>query len=192
MRGLSVSMILYSLVCEQRHTFESWFSNSTAYDRTAEAGALSCPECGSSQVSKALTAPYVSKRGHLRGRDERTDTDDLAKGKGCEASVERSGGMPDLASEGSGPEVSKGSDQESTSILTDADRARRQALGRARRFVQDHCDYVGGNFAEEARKIHYGETTFRPIYGEASLQESQKLQEEGISFLCLPLSKENA
>lgn len=55
-----------------------------------------------------------------------------------------------------------------------------------REHLQKNADDVGKNFPEEARKIHYGETEERNIYGEASLDEAKALQEEGIPALPLP------
>ena len=54
------------------------------------------------------------------------------------------------------------------------------------RSVETHCDYVGGGFPEEARKIHYGETDPRPIYGEASSQQARELKEEGVEIAAIP------
>jgi hypothetical protein len=71
--------------------------------------------------------------------------------------------------------------------LQAADPARmRQALTELRRQVEAHCDYVGPRFAEEARRIHYGETDPRGIYGEASREESRALADEGIRFGQIP------
>jgi len=61
-----------------------------------------------------------------------------------------------------------------------------QALAAMREQVEKNCDYVGPQFAEEARKIHYGETGARNIYGEATKQEAEALQEEGVEFGQLP------
>ncbi len=55
-------MIRYALVCGRGHSFEAWFGSSHAYDEQAEAHAVACPDCGSTQVSKAPMAPYVAKR----------------------------------------------------------------------------------------------------------------------------------
>lgn len=52
--------------------------------------------------------------------------------------------------------------------------------------VEENCDYVGPAFAEEARRIHYGETEPRGIYGETSDQEAEALDEEGIEFAKIP------
>jgi hypothetical protein len=62
----------------------------------------------------------------------------------------------------------------------------RSALVDLRRQVESHCDYVGPQFAEEARRIHYGESDPHGIYGEASAEESRELAEEGIKFGRIP------
>ena len=55
-----------------------------------------------------------------------------------------------------------------------------------RQHVEANCDYVGDKFAEEARRIHYGETDKHNIYGEASSEESESLRDEGIEFGAIP------
>ena len=62
----------------------------------------------------------------------------------------------------------------------------RAALSELRRQVEANCDYVGNRFAEEARRIHYGEVHSRGIYGEASEEESRELTDEGISIRRIP------
>lgn len=62
----------------------------------------------------------------------------------------------------------------------------RRVLGELRRQVEDKCDYVGAGFPEEARKIHYGETPARPIYGEASSDQASELRDEGIEIASIP------
>ena len=59
-------MIRYALQCEARHGFESWFSNSAAFDRQAARGLVTCPLCGSAKVEKAIMTPAVGAGG---GRD---------------------------------------------------------------------------------------------------------------------------
>ena len=59
-------------------------------------------------------------------------------------------------------------------------------LRELRRKVEETCDYVGGEFAEEARKIHYGEEDPRNIYGETSDQQAKELHEEGVTFNRIP------
>lgn len=68
----------------------------------------------------------------------------------------------------------------------------RQFATGLRKYVQENADYVGANFAEEARKIHYGETPGRHIYGEATPREARELTEEGVDVAPLPLDPEGA
>lgn len=68
----------------------------------------------------------------------------------------------------------------------------RQFMTGLRKYVQQNADYVGPNFAEEARKIHYGETPDRHIYGEATHKEAQELVEEGVDVAPLPPDLEGA
>ena len=62
-------------------------------------------------------------------------------------------------------------------------------VGRIRKHVEENCDYVGDKFAEEARRIHYGDSEDRGIYGEASREEADDLAAEDIEVWPLPLAK---
>jgi hypothetical protein len=62
----------------------------------------------------------------------------------------------------------------------------REMITEIHRHVSENTEDVGGNFAEEARRIHYGETEERGIRGEASDDEVQKLEEEDIDVYRLP------
>jgi hypothetical protein len=57
------------------------------------------------------------------------------------------------------------------------------------RHVLANTEDVGHRFAEEARRIHYGEVDARGIRGEATPDEAEALREEGIEFASLPLPK---
>jgi len=65
-------MILFNLTCASGHEFEAWFRNGEAYGEQAEAGAISCPDCGVTEVRKAPMAPSVS-RGVARRQDALSD-----------------------------------------------------------------------------------------------------------------------
>ena len=70
--------------------------------------------------------------------------------------------------------------------------ARKEMVTMMRNHVRENCDYVGGDFAEEARKIHYGETEERGIYGESSPEEAKDLVEEGIGVTPIPWMEETS
>ncbi|MBH67886.1 MAG: hypothetical protein CMM58_06000 [Rhodospirillaceae bacterium] len=150
-------MILYQLLCDQEHQFEAWFKDSRTFDKQSKRNLLSCPECGSVKVSKALMAPRIGK-----------STDKVAP-------------------------PSKRASLESEVKLTPEAHELREKLKDLRNHVEQNCDYVGNQFAEEARKIHYGEKDPKNIYGEASLNDAKELAEEGVEFTPIPwLPKENS
>lgn len=62
-----------------------------------------------------------------------------------------------------------------------------QAVAEMRRHVEENCDYMGEEFAAEARRIHHGEAEERGIYGEATREEAVELTAEGIPVFRLPL-----
>ena len=64
-------------------------------------------------------------------------------------------------------------------------------LRHIRKHLTDGADYVGGRFAEEARRIHYDEVEKRGIYGEATSDEVRALSDEGIEFHPLPMLPED-
>ena len=149
-------MILYSLCCSNDHAFEAWFRNSDAFDKQAARGVVVCPTCGDTTIRKAIMAPRISK-GAGRART------DVEKPKPAPEAVS-------AAAQGSHVMAPK----------------MRQMLEELRRQVEANCDYVGESFAEEARKIHYGEAEQRGIYGEATDSEAEALNEEGIEVGRIP------
>tara|TARA_B100001287_G_scaffold39780_1_gene28926 strand:+ start:1976 stop:2353 length:378 start_codon:yes stop_codon:yes gene_type:complete len=118
---------------------------------------LTCPVCGSTQVSKALMAPRINKSKNV------------------------SHSMAGDTSPSKGINVSRQNEE------------LRKKLKELRTEIEQNCDYVGNQFAEEARKIHYGEVEEKSIYGEASLEDAKKLVDEGVDFTPIPwLPKENS
>lgn len=62
----------------------------------------------------------------------------------------------------------------------------RAAFQRLRAEVERNCDYVGPDFAEEARRIHRGESNRQGIYGESTPEQAESLADEGIEVACIP------
>ena len=156
-------MIVFDLKCRKEHVFEAWFPDSASFTEQVEAGKVLCPVCGSRKVAKALMAPNVV---------------------GTKGSL-----SPGGRQQGEGPaEASKAAMAESAK----AGELRRM-LRELRKHVEQNCDYVGDRFAEEARKIHYGETDAHGIYGETSDAEAEALIDEGIEIARVPwLPRENS
>ena len=154
-------MIRYTLSCERGHEFESWFANSAAYDKQAKHGLVTCPLCNSAKVEKAIMAPKI-----MAPRLARTDIAEPA---------------PPPAAPPAAPAKNP------VAMMSPPERELRQKLKELRDHVTKNATNVGAKFPEEARKIHYGETEHRSIYGEASPEEAKALYEEGIEFHPLPM-----
>ena len=82
---------------------------------------------------------------------------------------------------------STGRRQTPVAMISPPEQELRQKLKEIRDHITKNANYVGTRFPEEARKIHYGETEHRSIYGEASPDEAKELFEEGIEFHPLPI-----
>jgi hypothetical protein len=153
-------MIHYQLRCGADHRFDGWFPNSAAFDGQAARGLLSCPICGSTGVTRALMAPAVGKR------------------RKAPAQV----AVPDAPATAPSQPVTDGAPI-AVGALPDQVRAMLQKM---RAEVEKRCDYVGDTFASEARKMHEGETEARPIYGEATPEQAQRLADDGIEVAQIP------
>jgi hypothetical protein len=156
-------MIRYALNCDQGHVFESWFANSTAYDKQAKRALVACPVCGSAKVEKAMMTPRLAR---------------------AHAAPQTAALAPAPVAQTQTPPVAA---KTPVAMVSAAERELRQKLKELRDHVTKNASYVGQRFPEEARKIHYGETEHRSIYGEASPEEAKALHEEGIEFHPLPV-----
>ncbi|WP_315924970.1 DUF1178 family protein [Mesorhizobium sp. SP-1A] len=86
------------------------------------------------------------------------------------------------------PAVSTSKKQEKVALaMGEAQRKAMDELKALSKKMRENADYVGDKFAEEARKIHFGETDARSIYGEATLDEAKGLADDGVSFLPMPV-----
>ncbi|SBV91850.1 conserved hypothetical protein [uncultured Alphaproteobacteria bacterium] len=84
------------------------------------------------------------------------------------------------------PFVASAREAERAAAETERDARLRRALLKLREAVERNSENVGGAFAEEARKIHYGEAPVRSIYGDATAEEAEELAEEEIPFARIP------
>jgi hypothetical protein len=167
-------MIRYTLNCAKGHDFESWFQNSAAFDRQKKRGLVSCPICGSAKVEKAIMAPRLA----------RSDAADIEPPQPQSPTPPAPPAPPNEAG-GPMPPVAPG--KAPVAMMSPRERELRQKLKELRDHVTKHANYVGAQFPEEARKMHYGEVEHRSIYGEASPEDAKALHEEGIEFHPLPI-----
>jgi hypothetical protein len=158
-------MIHYDLRCSQDHSFDGWFKDSAAFERLAKRGLIECPHCGDVKVDRALMRPAVAKR-------EGTPVPPH------ESAPQPSSSQQPSSSPQTGPSAAVAGGELPAHM--------RAMLQRMRAEIERNCDYVGPQFAEEARKIHRGESDKRGIYGEASPEQAEALADEGIEVSRIP------
>ena len=166
-------MIKYQLICDKSHEFEGWFGDSATFESQQESGLLTCPVCGSADVRRALMAPNLAS--------PKTRKTDLAE--------QQPSAQPE-------PQPQPQAPQQASAALPPAAARKMQELMSEMRALQtkirEECRDVGNDFAEEARKIHYGEVDPEGIYGQATAEEREALDEEGIEIMDMPwLPKDN-
>ena len=166
-------MIKYQLICDKSHEFEGWFGDSAAFESQQESALLTCPVCGSADVRRALMAPNLAS--------PKTRKTDLAE--------QQPSAQPE-------PQPQPQAPQQASAALPPAAARKMQELMSEMRALQtrirEECRDVGNDFAEEARKIHYGEVEPEGIYGQATAEEREALDEEGIEIMDMPwLPKDN-
>ena len=155
-------MILYRLRCSKGHEFESWFKDSKTYERQEKKSLIGCAECGDSKVSRAIMAPRLGTKGNRKKT-----------------------GVPVVQAPAPAPEQVQ-AEQKMAALAKHMPKELREALLKVRAEVEKNCEHVGEKFAEEARKIHYGESDKRGSYGETTDEEAEALADEGIEFGRLP------
>ncbi len=169
-------MIVFDLKCSHNHTFEGWFRSSDAYDEQQACNLISCPACGSSDIGKAIMAPNITAKGNQKA-------DQAKKPKARPISISEIG----IAMENR-EELSAAIAPDLPQDLQDQ---MEELFAKVQKHVEENCTYVGADFSNEARKIHYGESDSTSIYGEASEDETLELIEEGIDILPLPIRRKN-
>jgi hypothetical protein len=151
-------MKVLDLQCQHGHAFEGWFGSESDFQTQLSSGLVECPLCGDHQVAKLLSAPRLNLSTSLR--------------------------EPALAtSENTAVEPAAPAPDPNSATMAQMN----QAWMKVVQHVMQNTEDVGSGFAEEARKIHYGEKPERNIRGQVTATESQALHEEGIAVVSLPI-----
>jgi hypothetical protein len=165
-------MIVFDLKCRNGHQFEAWFNSASNFERLRKGGHVACAICGSSRVEKALVAPRITTSKKKAAKPEpKAATADSASA--ADAPAKAPAGLSGPGRYATDPAAAKAADL-------------MKQLSELRVQIEKTCDYVGKRFPEEARKMHYGESPKRSIYGEASDGEARQLADEGIEFSRIP------
>ena len=156
---------VFDLECSNRHLFEGWFSSHEDYDSQQARGLISCPLCQSDKIEKRLSAPRLNVGHYDAGQYEQPPAATTAS---AESAADTSRSVV-----AANPE---------TAQLMQMQAAIMQQM---REFVRK-TENVGDRFAQEARRIHEGDSDERPIRGTATREEREALAEEGIAVVALP------
>lgn len=156
-------MIVFDLECRAgHHRFEGWFGSSDDFARQQERKLVSCPVCGSDDVAKAAMAPHVGRKGNqapvTRPREDKP------------AVASAAALVTNPAVTNAGPQLPP----EAVAMFRAIALAQAEALKSSR--------WVGGDFAEKARAMHYGEADAEAIHGRTTPDEAEALLEEGIEI----------
>jgi hypothetical protein len=163
-------MKVLNLRCSFGHHFEGWFASQDDFQSQLDRVLIECPVCADTSVQRLPSAPHVvisSSRALAPTQGSATST------RGTVAS-----GMPAVPVPMPVPPTPP-------SGVDPA--AFQSAMMRAVQHIITHTDDVGPRFAEEARRMHYGETDERPIRGQATSDEAKALHEEGIEVMAFPM-----
>lgn len=162
-------MIVFDLVCRNHgHRFEGWFASSQDFARQQQRGLVCCPQCESQDIIKAPMAPRLNRKGNQQVAPQTAP-----------ASVQAP--VPPSAPESMAAPAAPALPPE----LREKLHAAMTALAKAQAEAIQSSRWVGKNFAEDARAMHYGDKEPAPIHGQASPQEARALVEEGVDIMPL-------
>jgi len=176
-------MKVLNLQCAGMHTFEGWFGSEDDYQSQRERNLVACPLCANTEVRKLPSAPRLNF-----GAEEPRQAKSAAKedSSAVAGPVAPAGGLPALPTLPTVPNAEAMASSLSQ-IHPEAVEMVQEAWMKMVKHVIANTEDVGQNFAEEARKMHYGESEERNIRGQASIEETQDLLEEGIEVMHLPV-----
>jgi len=164
-------MKVLNLRCSRLHSFEGWFGSEEDFQNQLGRGLIACPACADTGVEKMPSAPRLNLGATpLRQADTVRDR---------AASASSAGFPPKNAGAPSG--------QTDGAVKAGASSDAQGAAWAALRQMMANTEDLGERFADEARRIHYGEAEARAIRGEASVREAAELLEEGIEIVPLPM-----
>lgn len=163
-------MKVLDLQCRYQHSFEGWFSSEDDFQNQLGQNLIECPLCSDKTITKMLSAPRLNF-GAAQSESK------SGFGVGANSNIDTVSNAADLST--SAPSAVKSPPR------SEVENGLQAAWLQMVRHVVANTEDVGNKFAEEARKIHYGESAERAIRGQASRHEAAELLEEGISLMPL-------
>lgn len=202
-------MIVFDLKCDNAHVFEAWFGSSNAFEDQCARNLVICPFCHSTAIQKAVMAPAIGVKANSDAATRKAAQGKAAEGEASqgkasegEASGSDAAKTPDAATPRTDhgnaiPAITQQSGDQSAlaqSALAQSLPAQEvaklkslmTALAKAQSKALEKSDWVGKDFANHARAMHYGEEKQRPVHGEADAKQAAALIEEGVNISALP------
>jgi hypothetical protein len=173
-------MKVLDLQCAQGHIFEGWFGSQDDYDSQRSRGLVTCPVCNDSDILKKLSAPRLNLGYGVA-------PDAAVQPMGVNEAVGMSNSPADEPVQPPPPKPGHGTLSPDLALNSDTLQQMQAAMTKMVRHVMANTEDVGPQFAEEARKIHYGERDARNIRGQATREETEALLDEGIDVMPLPV-----
>ncbi len=150
-------MKVLDLRCAHGHAFEGWFSSEEDFLGQLSGELLECPLCGDRSIARLPSAPRLN--------------------------LGASSAAAGAAREPAGQQPPRGDN----AVASLPPAALQAAWMQMVRRVMAQTEDVGERFAEEARRIHYGESAERGIRGQATREQTEELLDEGIAVMPLPI-----
>ena len=166
-------MKVLNLQCSRQHSFEGWFGSEDDFQRQLARGLIECPLCADKGIQKMPSAPRLNFGSHqARDSELAIHGQTLSCASTAFASTNNLVAHSDPIEKGKPNSISP---------------AAQAAFLSAMRHIVATTEDVGQRFAEEARRMHYGEVQARSIRGQSSAREAVELLEEGIEVMPLPM-----
>jgi hypothetical protein len=167
-------MKVLNLQCAHQHSFEGWFASEDDFQSQLSRDLIECPICESKQIDKLPSAPRLN----FGAQETRSSASESNADAGAASSTNRA--VADItASPSTAVALTPPPSESVTTGQADFLKALRQLMA--------NTEDVGRRFADEARRMHYGDIETRSIRGQASAREAAELLEEGIEVMPLPL-----
>jgi hypothetical protein len=154
-------MKVLDLHCQHHHSFEGWFGSEDDFQSQNARFLVECPFCGDHHITKMLSAPRLNLSGASQPLSDSSHSEEPSSAGAVTTTSSSSAALMPVEAQ--------------------------QAWMHMVQHVLSNTEDVGGQFAEEARKMHYGETPERAIRGQVSREETSALLEEGIPVMPLPM-----
>ena len=167
-------MKVLDLLCDADHRFEGWFASEEDFQSQMERALVQCPMCGSAHIRKGLSAPRLNLRASSK---------EPASARQAKTSEEAAPARQAKTSEEAAPAPQQDVSNRPPPTPAELQSQLQDAWLRAARHVIANTENVGERFAQEARRIHYGDAPERGIRGQASAEETAELVEEGIDVM---------